>query len=98
MDYDLTHHARKVLAERGIEAAWMRRTLDDPQWAEPDPGDPAVERRFRAIPGFGGRVLRVAVNVAAHPPRVVSVFFDRNATPPEAPPEALPEDSHEDSR
>ena len=29
------------------------------------------------IPEFGGRVLRVAVNTAIEPNRVVSVFFDR---------------------
>ena len=82
MAYEMTQHARKVLAERGIEVEWMRRTLEDPEWAEPDAHDPAVERRFRAIPEFGGRVLRVAVNVAVVPPRVVSVFFDRNAKGP----------------
>jgi hypothetical protein len=32
---------------------------------------------LRSIPEFGGRVLRVAVNTAVEPNRVVSVFFDR---------------------
>lgn len=77
MEYDLTQHARKVLAERGIAIEWMLRTLDDPEWSEPDPNDPTIERRFRVIPEFGGRVLRVAVNVEVRPVRVVSVFFDR---------------------
>lgn len=77
MEYELTQHARKVLAERGIEVEWMERTLQEPQWAEADPNDPAVERRFRVIPEFGGRVLRVAVNITVEPPRIVSVFFDR---------------------
>ena len=48
-----------------------------PDWTEPDPHDPQVVRYFRAIPEFGGRVLRVVVNVAVEPRRVVSVFFDR---------------------
>jgi hypothetical protein len=48
-----------------------------PERVLPDPNDPSVERRFRAIPESGGRVLRVAVNVTVTPPRVVSVFFDR---------------------
>ena len=42
-----------------------------------DPDDATVERRFRRIPEFGGRVLRVAVNTTVEPNRVVSVFFDR---------------------
>lgn len=78
MDYELTQHATKVLAERGIKVAWMERTLKEPEWAEADPNDPAIERRFRAIPEFGGRVLRVAVNISVEPIRVVSVFFDRS--------------------
>ena len=36
-----------------------------------------MERRYRRIPEHGGRVLRVAVNTAVEPERVVSVFFDR---------------------
>ena len=36
-----------------------------------------VERCFRCIPEFGNRVLRVVVNKAAEPIRIVSVFFDR---------------------
>ncbi len=42
-----------------------------------DPKDATVERRFRRIPEYGGRVLRVAVTTAIEANRVVSVFFDR---------------------
>lgn len=77
MRYELTHHARVVLEERGIALTWMEQTLDGPQWVEPDPADPAVQRHFRPIPEFGGRVLRVAVNTTVEPVRIVSVFFDR---------------------
>jgi hypothetical protein len=77
MNYELTQHARQVLAERAIAIEWMERTLDNPQWISPDPGDPKVERYFRRIPEFGDRVLRVAVNTSVVPNRVVSVFFDR---------------------
>jgi hypothetical protein len=38
---------------------------------------PTVERLYRKIPEFGGRVLRVAVNTTVEPNRVVSVFFNR---------------------
>ena len=77
MKYELTQHARKVLQERGIDVRWMERTLDSPEWTTPEPNDPAIERRFRRIPEYGNRVLRVAVNVTVEPNRVVSVFFDR---------------------
>ena len=77
MNYQLTQHARLVLAERGIELEWLEQTLDEPQRTTPDPNDPQVTRYFRVIPAFGGRVLRVAVNTTVQPVRVVSVFFDR---------------------
>jgi hypothetical protein len=77
MNFDLTKHAQKVLNEREICVEWLERTLSAPELVLPDPDDATVERRFRRIPEFGGRVLRVAVNTALEPNRVVSVFFDR---------------------
>lgn len=77
MKYELTKHAEKVLAEREIAAEWMKRTLSSPELGLLDPDDATVERRFRRIPEFGGRVLRVAVNTTVEPNRIVSVFFDR---------------------
>lgn len=78
MRYELTQHARQVLQERAISIEWMELTLAEPQEVAPDPNDPAVQRYYRAIPEFGGRTLRVAVNTTVRPWRVVSVFFDRN--------------------
>ena len=77
MKFELTQHAQKALAEREIPMAWLERTLAAPELVLPDPDDATVERRFRRIPEFGGRVLRVAVNATVEPNRVVSVFFDR---------------------
>jgi len=77
MNFELTHHAQKVLEERQIPVEWLERTLNLPELRQPDPKDATVERRFRRIPEYGGRVLRVAVNTAVEPNRVVSVFFDR---------------------
>ena len=42
-------------------------------------GNPTVERRFRAIPESGGRILRVACVETNSSIRVISVMFDRNA-------------------
>ena len=78
MKYELTKHAQQVLAERGILVEWMERTLSQPELVMADPLDPEVERRYRQIPEYGGRVLRVAVKTTVDPNRIVSVFFDRN--------------------
>jgi len=77
MKFDLTNHARRALAEREIPIEWVERTLNGPELSLPDPNNAMIERRFRRIPEFGGRVLRVAVNTTVEPKRVVSVFFDR---------------------
>ena len=77
MNYELTKHAQKALEERGIQSAWMDKTLSAPECVLADPEDATVERYFRRIPEFGGRILRVAVNTTVEPKRVVSVFFDR---------------------
>jgi len=75
--YDLTKHAQKVLEERKITIEWIERTLFQPELILSDPDDDSLERCFRCIPEFDNRVLRVIVNKTVDPPRVVSVFFDR---------------------
>jgi len=77
MDYELTQHARDVLAERNIAVTWLERVLQNPTLTQPSPTDPEIESRFAAIPEFGGRILRVVVNKQASPRRIVSVYFDR---------------------
>lgn len=77
MNFTLTKHAQRVLAERGIPLAWVERTLDAPERREADPSNSVLERRYRRIPERDGRVLRVVVDAAVDPVRVVSVFFDR---------------------
>ena len=70
MKFELTKHAQKVLDEREIRVEWLERTLSAPELVLPDPAAATVERRFRRIPEFGGRVLRVAVNTPIEPNRV----------------------------
>lgn len=77
MSYEFTKHAREVLREREIPMEWVRRAMETPDLVVPDPDDASIERRFLRIPERDGRVLRVAVNTAVDPIRVVSVFFDR---------------------
>jgi uncharacterized DUF497 family protein len=75
----LTAHARLRLRDRKMNLEWVERTTRAPDWTEPDPRDPVVERRFRAIEEFGGRILRVACVETAAAIRVISAMFDRNA-------------------
>jgi len=77
MNFELTKHAEKVIAEREIQIEWLEQTLLAPELVLPDPDDACIQRYFRRIPEFEGRVLRVVVNTAVVPNRVVSVFFDR---------------------
>lgn len=75
----LTAHARIRLRERDIDPKWVEDTALKPDWVEPERGDPTVERRFRAIPQFAGRILRVACAETNSGIRVISVMFDRSA-------------------
>lgn len=81
MRYQFTLHALSAIQEREIRPEWVERTVDDPELREPDPLDPELERRFRRIPEFGNRTLRVVVNVRQTPHRIISVFFDRKRRP-----------------
>jgi len=78
MNYTLTEHAKRVLAEREIPIEWLEHALREPAFSEPDPEDASLERRYRPIPECKGRVLRVVINPSVEPVRVVSVFFDRS--------------------
>jgi hypothetical protein len=74
-----TVHARIRLQDRHIDPKWIEEAVFDPDWTERESRDPAVERRFRAISQFGGRILRVACVETNSSIRVISVMFDRNA-------------------
>ena len=77
MKFQLTKHAQRAMAEREIPIEWVQRTVEAPEVTLPDLNDATVQRCFRRIPEFGGRVLRVTVNRTVEPKRMVSVFFDR---------------------
>jgi hypothetical protein len=51
----VTDHAAQRLTDRGIALSWVKSTLTDPEWNEPDP-QPELVRSFRAIAEAGGRV------------------------------------------
>ncbi len=79
MEYRLTSHAKKTIAERGIDRAWIERILSHPARVESDRQDRALSHALGRIPEYGDRVLRVIYNANALPWVVVTAFFDRKA-------------------
>ena len=77
MNYSLTEHARDALEKRRIVQEWLDRTFAAPELVERDAIDTDLEHRLAHIPEFGGRTLRVIVNVRVYPPRIVTAYFDR---------------------
>ena len=75
--YELTAHASAVIAERGIESAWVERVLLAPERVHADRGDSSLTHALTRIEERGQRVLRVVYNASASPPRVVTAYFDR---------------------
>jgi hypothetical protein len=77
-----TKHAEEATLERKLERIWVEKTARESEWSRPDPRRPGVERRFRVIPEFGGRVLRVVCLETANEIRILTAFFDRDARKP----------------
>ena len=77
MEYELTQHAKDVLAERGIPVDWLEHAIDNPEKVESDPTDIELEHHLARIKEYENRVLRVILNKADSPARVVTAFFDR---------------------
>ena len=77
----LTAHAQIRMRSRDIKPEWLEAAAREPQWIEREPNDPRIERRFRAIPDFGNRFLRVVCVETESTIRVISVMFDRSARP-----------------
>jgi uncharacterized DUF497 family protein len=75
----LTRHAEAKMYERGIRLEWIERTIRNAHWIEPEPRDPSAERRFGAVPEFGGRMLRVVCVETESAIRVIAATFDRGA-------------------
>jgi len=75
----LTGHAAAQLARRGLRLDWVEATAREPEWRDPEPNQPDVERRFRRIDEAGGRILRVVCAETGTEIRVITAMFDRNA-------------------
>jgi hypothetical protein len=77
-----TRHAEDAIVERELDQRWIERAVREPEWSYPDPTRAGVERRFRPIPEYGQRVLRVVCVETEQEIRVLTVFFDRDARKP----------------
>jgi hypothetical protein len=77
--FDLTAHARQVIAERHIALGWVAQVLSAPERTEPDSVDAELHHALGSITEQGGRVLRVVYNRTTSPWRIVTAYFDRRA-------------------
>jgi hypothetical protein len=77
MDYELSEHARRVLAKRKIRIEWLEAALAQPEIVEDDDVDEDLKHHLARIKDYADRVLRVIVNDKATPRRIVTAYFDR---------------------
>lgn len=76
---EFTVHAKTMMQERMIQEDWVKSAMSNPDRIEEKRDD---ERHYlRRIPLNAGKFLRVIVNPSVHPPRVITVFFDRRVQP-----------------
>jgi hypothetical protein len=75
--YELTQHAKDVIAERDIRLPWLEQVLESPERVEPDREDPELTHHVGRIKEHGNRALRVVFNSRVSPVRIVTVYFDR---------------------
>ncbi len=80
MEIQFTQHARDVIAERALSEAWVMRALREPERTEEHPD--GTRHHLIQIAEHGGRTLRVVVNPATQPSRVITAFFDRRMKGP----------------
>ena len=77
----LTKHAAEAMQRRNIAIEWVEATLNAPDFTEADPRHPERIRSYKAIAAFGGRILRVVHRRDGRDMIVITVHFDRSATP-----------------
>jgi hypothetical protein len=76
MNFTLTDHARKRIAQRQINLEWIKDALDYPARIESDPDDGILVHVLRPIAERGFRVLRVIYDETVDPLVVVTAYFD----------------------
>ncbi len=76
MNFTLTDHARKRIAQRQINVKWIKNALEYPARIESDPDDGTLAHVLLPIAERGFRVLRVIYNETVDPIVVVTAYFD----------------------
>lgn len=73
-------HALEAMEKRNIPDDWVIRTIEVRDWIEVDAQHPGRMRSFRAIPEFGGKVLR-AVHWSDGPDIVILTTYPDRGRP-----------------
>jgi len=76
----LSKHAQDMADEREIPRQWIERVLRNPAFEQPDRRNPRAMRAYASIPEAGNRMLRVVYYDRGTEIRVITLFFDRQAT------------------
>jgi hypothetical protein len=74
-------HARDAMSSRDISAEWVESAIMFADRSERDPKHPERTRSFKAITGFGDRILRVVHRPEGAGIVIITVHFDRSAKP-----------------
>lgn len=76
----LSKHAQDMIEEREIPLEWIEHVLQSRIFEEPDRQTLGAIRAYAPIAAFGNRVLRVVYIETGSAIRVITLFFDRQAT------------------
>ena len=76
MRLESSEHFETMLRERGIDGAWAEATISEPLRVEEH--EFGTRHFLRPVAAFGGRWLRVVVNVQEN--KKVIAFFDRRVS------------------
>lgn len=77
----LSDHAVNSISERNLSLQWVERTVRHPEWTEADPRQER-QRRYRAIPEYDNRIMRIVCFETEKEIRIITAFFDRKAKRP----------------
>lgn len=75
MEFILTEHAKKRLAQRKVQTEWIRSALEDPLRIESDPDDPELTHALLYVPERF-KVLRVIYKESTTPHFIITAYFE----------------------
>ncbi|WP_158640296.1 DUF4258 domain-containing protein [Pseudothauera hydrothermalis] len=75
MDFILTDHAKKRLAQRKIRVEWVSAALENPLTTEVDHNDPELMHALLYVPERF-KTLRVIYKDTTKPPYIVTAYFE----------------------